>query len=58
MLTTQQLELFRTRGYLLVEGVLDPESDLDPITAEYEILLDRMARKLRDDGKTFAACMK
>ncbi len=51
MLTTRQSELFRTRGYLLVEGVLDPESDLDPVIAEYEVLLDRLVRQLYDEGK-------
>ena len=51
MLSTHQLELFRTRGYLLVEGVLDPESDLDPVIAEYEILLDRLVRQLYDEEK-------
>lgn len=41
---------FEQDGYLVVEGVLDPAQDLDPIIAEYEGVLDRLAHQLYDAG--------
>jgi phytanoyl-CoA hydroxylase len=49
-LSTQQIEQFRTDGYLVVEGLLDPERDLDPVIAEYEGVLDRLATELFESG--------
>jgi ectoine hydroxylase-related dioxygenase (phytanoyl-CoA dioxygenase family) len=50
-LTTEQIEHFNTEGFLVVENVLDPERDLDPVIAEYELVLDRLADELFAAGK-------
>ena len=42
-LTAAQIDQFNAEGYVVVEGLLDPERDLDPIIAEYEGVLDRLA---------------
>ena len=34
--TRIDLETFNEQGFLVVENVLDPEYDLDPVMAEYE----------------------
>ena len=47
--TASELERFRDQGFLLVEGLLDPVADLDPILAENEGVLDRLAAELRAD---------
>ena len=49
-LTEQQLEQFAQQGYLVVEDVLDPARDLAPIMAEYDEVLDRVARSLHAAG--------
>ncbi|MCC6792458.1 MAG: phytanoyl-CoA dioxygenase family protein [Thermomicrobiales bacterium] len=49
-LSTQQIEQFRNDGYLVVDGLLDPERDLDPVIAEYEGVLDRLAAELFASG--------
>lgn len=48
-LTAEQRYQFENDGYVVVEGVLDPERDLDPVIAEYGEVLDRLA------GELFAA---
>jgi ectoine hydroxylase-related dioxygenase (phytanoyl-CoA dioxygenase family) len=45
-LSTQQIEQFHRDGYLVVEDLLDPARDLDPVIAEYEGVLDRLAAEL------------
>ena len=45
-LTSTQLEHLDTYGYVVVEGLLDPEEHLGPITAEYHGVLDQLARDL------------
>jgi hypothetical protein len=49
-LTVEQVEQFHTEGYLLVEDLFDPETDLAPILAEYEGVLDRLAGDLYEQG--------
>lgn len=49
-LTTAQLEQFATEGYLVVEDVVDPARDFAPIMAEYEAVLDGIARELHAAG--------
>jgi hypothetical protein len=51
MLTARQIERFHTDGYLLVEDVIPPERYLDPVIAEYEGVLDRLAGELHADGE-------
>ena len=43
-------ERFREEGYLLVEDLLDPARDLDPVVREYEATLDRVAAEWRAAG--------
>ena len=45
-LSNEQLDTFYDQGYLVVEGLLDPVADLDPIIAEYHIVLDNLADEL------------
>lgn len=53
---TQTLELFNRdqfyeQGYVVVDGVLDPDNDLRPVLDEYAGVLDRLATQLHRDGK-------
>lgn len=50
-LTDAQVDHFTREGFLVVEGLLDPERDLDPVIAEYEGVLDRLADDLSAAGK-------
>ncbi len=50
MLTYAQKEQFEEDGYLLVEDLLDPASDIQPLIDEYEAVLDGLAQKLKDEG--------
>jgi ectoine hydroxylase-related dioxygenase (phytanoyl-CoA dioxygenase family) len=50
-LTQAQVKQFEEQGYLLVEGVLDPEQDLDPIIEEYKGVLERLAQELYERGE-------
>jgi len=45
-LTAEQLEHFEDEGFLVVEGVLDPETVLDPVIEEYTEVLDRLVHEL------------
>ena len=45
-LTAEQIAQFEDEGYLVVEGVLDPESVLDPVIDEYTEVLDTLVRDL------------
>lgn len=49
------LERFETEGYLVVDGVLDHENDLDPVIAEYTALLDELASRWQSEGKLSAS---
>ncbi|MCB9149208.1 MAG: phytanoyl-CoA dioxygenase family protein [Caldilineaceae bacterium] len=49
-LTQAQIDQFRDEGYLLVEGLLDPVADLDPIIEEYKSVLERLAHDLYAAG--------
>ena len=51
VLTAEQLQRLEHEGYLRVEGVLDPAELIDPLFAEYEDVLDRLAHELRDRGE-------
>jgi len=48
------LELFEEQGFVVVEGVLDPEEDLQPVVDEYTALLDRLVEQLYAEGKLSA----
>lgn len=49
-LSTGQIKFFSENGFLVVEGLFDPERDLDPIIEEYEGVLDRLAKNLTLEG--------
>lgn len=51
MLTKDQKRHYEESGYVRVERVIDPGRYLDPIIREYEVLLDRLAKQLRAEGK-------
>jgi phytanoyl-CoA hydroxylase len=50
-LTPEQVQQFRREGYLLVEGLLDPVQDLDPVYHEYAGVLDDLAQMLHAKGE-------
>jgi phytanoyl-CoA hydroxylase len=50
VLTEAQKRQFAEEGYLLVEDLLDPEQDIQPILDEYAEVLDGIANKLYADG--------
>jgi phytanoyl-CoA hydroxylase len=50
-LTAEQVDQFWRTGFLVIEDVLSPEADLDPIIAEYEGVLDRLAAELYEAGQ-------
>jgi ectoine hydroxylase-related dioxygenase (phytanoyl-CoA dioxygenase family) len=45
------LATFNEQGFLVVDDVLDPERDLDPVVAEYEALLDSLVDRWHAEGK-------
>lgn len=49
--TRIDLDRFEAQGYLVVEHVLDPAEDLDPVVQEYEQLLDQLADRWHGQGK-------
>jgi len=42
MLSSHQQEFFAEKGYLVVEDVFDQTQILDPVRAEYSVLLDKL----------------
>ena len=50
-LSAAQLSRFERDGYLLIEGVLEPATVVEPVFAEYATVLDRLAHELQDRGE-------
>lgn len=50
-LTQQQVAQFHEDGYLVVDDLFDPATDIDPIVREYEGVLDRLANELHEKGE-------
>ena len=50
-LSAAQLGRFERDGYLLIEGVLEPATVVEPLFAEYATVLDRLAHELQDRGE-------
>ena len=46
---------FEDEGYLVVENLLDDERDIQPLVAEYEVLLDQLATRWWSEGKLAAS---
>ncbi len=42
---------FAEEGYVLIENVLDPETDLQPVIDDYSMLLDELAHRWYSEGK-------
>ncbi len=51
VITQSQMEQFETEGYLVVEGLLDRELDIQPVLDEYAALLDTLANMWYTAGK-------
>lgn len=49
-LTETQVNQFKEQGYLVVEGLFDPATDLEQVIAEYHRVLDRLAQELFEQG--------
>lgn len=49
-LSAEQLETFDREGYLVLRGILDKATDLDPIITEFAGVLDRLAAELYAAG--------
>ncbi len=50
-LTPAQMDHSHQHGYVLVEALLDPASDLDPVLAEYDEVLAALADELFAEGE-------
>jgi hypothetical protein len=50
-LGSDQLKFLEEEGYLVVEVLLDPVQDLDPVIEEYAVVLDRLAAQLHAQGR-------
>ena len=50
-LSEKQLDQFKSEGYVVVRGFLDPDTHIRPVLEEYELVLDRLARSLYAQGK-------
>lgn len=51
VLDQASLALFEAQGFLIVEEVLDPEVDLQPVIDEYKKVLDALSERLYAEGK-------
>lgn len=51
VLSKEQLHKLEKNGYLVVNNVLDPEHDIDPILHELSAILDRLANDLVSKGE-------
>ena len=50
-LTPSQLDQYHEHGFVLVEDLLDPTADIDPVLAEYDEVLDELADELFAAGQ-------
>lgn len=50
-LSQEDLDHYEEEGFVLVRGLLDPETDIRPVMREYEGVLDRLARDLYEAGE-------
>jgi phytanoyl-CoA hydroxylase len=50
-LTQDQISELDREGFLLVKGALDPELDIEPVEREFAGILERVANRLRAEGK-------
>lgn len=53
-LSEAQLAHWNTRGYLVLDDVLDLQKDIAPVVAEYEALLDTLCSRWFAEGKLFS----
>ena len=57
-LTPSQLDHFASEGYVVVKGVLDPTTTLDPVIDEYATVLDSLADDLYAQGERLPRATK
>lgn len=50
-LSEEQMAQFHSEGYLVVEDLFDPATDIDPIIEEYQGVLDRLSAELFANGE-------
>jgi phytanoyl-CoA hydroxylase len=50
-MNTVDREHFDQEGYFVAQGLLDPQTDLEPLKQEYSELLDRLAEQWHKEGK-------
>ncbi len=55
MLTDEQIGFFEKQGYLVVDDVLDQEQIIQPVKAEYAVLLDTLYARWFEDGRVETA---
>ena len=53
-LSEGQIAQFTDEGYLVIEDVLDPQGDLEPVVKEYTVILDQLATNLFEAGQISA----
>ena len=51
LLTEEQIAEFSDRGYLVIDNIFDPQTDLNPIMEEYLGVLEHLAQDLYAQGK-------
>ena len=50
-LTPSQLDHYHQQGYVLVKNLLDPATDIDPVLAEYDQILENLANELHAQNR-------
>jgi len=50
MLQPSHIEQLQDEGFVVLRNLLDPDRDIDPVVAEYEQLLSRLAREWQQQG--------
>lgn len=50
MLASTALDQFYEQGFAVVEDVLDPQTDLEPLLDEYSMVLDALSRQWHEEG--------
>ncbi len=51
LLPREAIDEFDVQGYLVVRDLLDRQLDIEPVVAEYEIVLDELCGRLQAEGK-------
>ena len=49
--TKRQSDFFQLNGYVVIDGILDPVRDIEPIITDYRICLDRLEQAWLETGR-------